>query len=147
MGRPPIFGLALGNTFADRQRVTVRESPLVPPLQRHHVDVLHAATRAQSPTLTFALPCLCLYRCAKRTPFAACTGVSSADRSQETPVVPQGAYKNVFDITYHSRDLRRRVTKEEIDPSAAAKDDLPPTPGRPVTVTYLGMAGDYDIQK
>ncbi len=64
--------------------------------------------------------------------------------SQPPAVVPQGSYKNVYDITYHSRDTRRHITKEEVDPFAAAKDDLPPTPGKPLTVTYLGLAGDFD---
>jgi NADH:ubiquinone oxidoreductase subunit B14.5a (Complex I-B14.5a) len=67
------------------------------------------------------------------------------DSSQPPPVVPQGPYKNVFDISYYSRDSRRRMTKEQVDPTIAVDDDLPPTPGRPLTVTYLGLAGDYDI--
>jgi hypothetical protein len=37
------------------------------------------------------------------------------------------------------------MTKEQVDPTIAVDDDLPPTPGRPLTVTYLGLAGDYDI--
>lgn len=62
-------------------------------------------------------------------------------------MVPQGAYKNVFDITYHNRDSRRRIVKEEFDPADAAKGELPPTPGNPINVSFLGMAGDYDIRK
>lgn len=61
--------------------------------------------------------------------------------------MPQGSYKNVFDITYHNRDSRRHIVKEEFNPADAVQSDLPPTPGNPITVTFLGMAGDFDVRK
>ncbi|KAI0567072.1 NADH:ubiquinone oxidoreductase subunit B14.5a [Gracilaria domingensis] len=65
--------------------------------------------------------------------------------SQPTPVVPQGPYENVFNIEYHSRDVRRRHTKHQIDAAqAAATAGLPPTPGTPARSKFLGMAGDFD---
>ncbi len=63
---------------------------------------------------------------------------------QEQPVIPQGPYKNVFDITYHARDSRRRNVKEELEAADVAKQGLPPTPGVPPGHTFLGMAGDFD---
>lgn len=66
---------------------------------------------------------------------------------QAPAVVPQGPYKNVFDITYHRRDVRRRNLKEEVDPSEANREGLPPTPGNPCQEIFLGMAGDFDRQK
>jgi hypothetical protein len=61
--------------------------------------------------------------------------------------VPQGSYKNVYDITYHSRDSRRQVLRERIDTIDATKDGLPPTPGNPISVTFCGLAGDWDVAK
>jgi hypothetical protein len=68
-------------------------------------------------------------------------------RSQPKPVVPQGSYDKVFDITYHNRDSRRHIVREVIDPSTVEQGDLPPTPGKMATSTFLGMAGDFDIRK
>eukprot|EP00871_Galdieria_phlegrea_P003873 jgi/Galph1/4487/GphlegSOOS_G3151.1 len=51
----------------------------------------------------------------------------------KTPLVPQGPYKQVFDIQYYSRDARRVIRREEVesvkilDPEA---EQLPPVPGR-----------------
>ncbi|PXF47489.1 hypothetical protein BWQ96_02633 [Gracilariopsis chorda] len=65
--------------------------------------------------------------------------------SQQPPVVPQGPYEHVFNIEYHSRDARRRHTREQVHPSdAAATAGLPPTAGTPAQSRFLGMAGDFD---
>lgn len=64
--------------------------------------------------------------------------------SQASPVVPQGPYKNVFDIQYYSRDSRRRITKEEVEPEDPRKRALPPTPGTVPSERFLGWAGDFD---
>lgn len=65
-------------------------------------------------------------------------------RSQPQPVVPQGPYKNVFDIRYYNRDSRRRIMREEVNPVDPRKSELPPVPGRVPKVQYLGWAGDFD---
>lgn len=67
--------------------------------------------------------------------------------AQQPPVVPQGPYAQVFDIAYHRRDARRRHTKEEVTAVDAATSGLPPTPGVPVSTTFLGLAGDFDRHK
>ncbi|CAN8070105.1 unnamed protein product [Agarophyton chilense] len=67
--------------------------------------------------------------------------------SQRAPVVPQGSYHNVFNIEYHSRDVRRRHSQQQLrtrDAPASASAALPPTAGTPVHSTFLGMAGDFD---
>lgn len=65
--------------------------------------------------------------------------------AQPEPVVPQGPYQKVFDISYHQRDARRRFHQEEVDASRADTTGLPPTPGVPTKSTFLGMAGDFDV--
>mmetsp|Transcript_6165 Transcript_6165/g.13161 ORF Transcript_6165/g.13161 Transcript_6165/m.13161 type:complete len:138 (+) Transcript_6165:64-477(+) len=69
--------------------------------------------------------------------------------SQEHPVIPQGEYKNVFDITYHTRDARRRILRETIEPvkTDASGAELPPVPGRLPKIVHLGYAGEFDRQK
>lgn len=74
------------------------------------------------------------------------SGYRAAAPGVEQAVVPQGPYKNVFDITYHDRDSRRRNTREELTAEDLAKEGLPPTAGVPPTATFLGMAGDFDRQ-
>lgn len=64
--------------------------------------------------------------------------------AQTAPVVPQGPYQNVFDITYHNRDARRRIKKEQVSLDGARSDGLPPTPGTPAKTTFLGLMGDFD---
>lgn len=61
-------------------------------------------------------------------------------------IIPQGPYKNVFDITYHARDSRRKNAREELASAdfKPADDGLPPTAGVPPQHTFLGMAGDFD---
>ena len=66
--------------------------------------------------------------------------------AQQPPVVPQGPYQNVFDIAYHNRDVRRRHVREQVNVEGS-QSGLPPTAGTPPTSTFLGMAGDFDVQK
>lgn len=72
---------------------------------------------------------------------------SPAPIEQGNVVVPQGPYKNVFDITYHARDLRRRNLREELAPADMPTSELPPTAGVPPQHVFLGMAGDFDRRK
>lgn len=67
--------------------------------------------------------------------------------AQPAPVVPQGPYRNVFDITYHNRDARRRLKRETVSIDDAKTAGLPPIPGTPVKSTFLGMMGDFDRQE
>lgn len=68
------------------------------------------------------------------------------NRAQAAPVVPQGPYENVFDITYHNRDARRRTKREEVNVDDARSAGLPPTPGSPAKSKFLGMLGDFNQQ-
>lgn len=72
--------------------------------------------------------------------------INAIRSAQQPPVVPQGAYQNVFDIAYHKRDLRRRNLREEVTVHDTAKDGLPPTAGMPVTSRFLGFAGEFNRQ-
>jgi hypothetical protein len=49
------------------------------------------------------------------------------------PLVPQGPYRQVFDIQYYSRDARRRIQREFVEPVKVfdpSAESLPPVPGR-----------------
>ncbi|EME30698.1 hypothetical protein Gasu2_49430 [Galdieria sulphuraria] len=49
------------------------------------------------------------------------------------PLVPQGPYKQVFDIQYYSRDTRRKIQREQVEPVKVfdpSAESLPPVPGR-----------------
>ncbi|GJQ11753.1 hypothetical protein GpartN1_g3544.t1 [Galdieria partita] len=49
------------------------------------------------------------------------------------PLVPQGPYKQVFDIQYYSRDARRKIQREQVEPVKVldpSAESLPPVPGR-----------------
>lgn len=61
-------------------------------------------------------------------------------------MVPQGPYENVFDITYHNRDARRRTKREQVSVDDARSEGLPPTAGAPIKKTFIGLAGDFDRQ-
>lgn len=81
--------------------------------------------------------------------FFACAGFNVIDAicsAQQPPVVPQGAYQNVFDIAYHKRDPRRKNLREEVTVDDAARDGLPPTAGTPAKSKFLGLAGEFNRQ-
>lgn len=80
---------------------------------------------------------VCVYTCT----------LSSIRSAQPTPVVPQGPYQNVFDITYHNRDARSRTKRHSVTVDDARTAGLPPTAGSAPHSTFLGMLGDFDRQK
>ncbi|KAK4532998.1 hypothetical protein CCYA_CCYA14G3855 [Cyanidiococcus yangmingshanensis] len=75
--------------------------------------------------------------------------------SQKPALIPQGPQQRVFDITYHSRDERRRVIREtyllrvapsEPTPSsseASNTSSLPPTPGVFLRWQNLGSLKEF----
>eukprot|EP00184_Porphyridium_aerugineum_P000332 CAMPEP_0184700604 /NCGR_PEP_ID=MMETSP0313-20130426/14688_1 /TAXON_ID=2792 /ORGANISM="Porphyridium aerugineum, Strain SAG 1380-2" /LENGTH=139 /DNA_ID=CAMNT_0027160359 /DNA_START=109 /DNA_END=528 /DNA_ORIENTATION=- len=75
---------------------------------------------------------------------------SPSPGSQLKARIPQGKYKNIFDIAYHSRDARRKITRESVEAYKydAQGNQLPPTPGIPNKGWQpLGYAGEFDVHK
>jgi len=119
--------------------------------------VVEAADLAAVPRNSRADQCAIAQVVAKDTELTTEAGAPNRynTRSQKPALIPQGPPQRIFDITYHTRDDRRRVFREtyllRVAPSEPIANPttgedaspLPPLPGRNLQWQPLGTLKDY----
>lgn len=106
--------------------------------------VVEAANLAAVPRNSRADQCAIAQVVAKDTELTTEAGAPNRynTRSQKPALIPQGPPQRIFDITYHTRDDRRRVFRANPTTGEDASP-LPPLPGRNLQWQPLGTLKDY----